>query len=280
MFIISQNQEVTEIKMSRTFLGKPLYFCHAFLIDGLLVDTGLIHEEKRFDRFLKTSNINQAVITHHHEDHTGNLHLLNRMGIIPYAHYKAIKPVKEGFYLYPYQKYLWGVPYKAAVKPVVEIIETDKFKFKAIETPGHSDDHIVLLNENNGWLFGGDFYLSSRLQYLRNDEDLNSMIASTEKVLKYDFEIIFDGLKGAVNSGKTRVLQKLNWLYDVKGEVLRLAEQGIDADQIAKIVFQKDGIFAIFTQKHFSKKYFVTSILKSVNPVRKLGRRFKTPPKL
>lgn len=38
---------------------------------------------------------------------------------------------------------------------------TDRYRFAVLHTPGHSNDHICLLEPDEGWLFSGDLFLSA-----------------------------------------------------------------------------------------------------------------------
>jgi glyoxylase-like metal-dependent hydrolase (beta-lactamase superfamily II) len=47
-----------------------------------------------------------------------------------------------------------------------------------IPTPGHSEDHICLFEPNEGWLFSGDLFISERVKYMREDENVYSLLDS------------------------------------------------------------------------------------------------------
>ncbi|MBW2559048.1 MAG: hypothetical protein JRD69_09510 [Deltaproteobacteria bacterium] len=42
MIEVNQFEEVTQIRMSRVIDGVPIYWVSAYLIDGLLIDTGML----------------------------------------------------------------------------------------------------------------------------------------------------------------------------------------------------------------------------------------------
>jgi glyoxylase-like metal-dependent hydrolase (beta-lactamase superfamily II) len=73
---------VTQIKMARKINGKPSYWVSAYLVDGLLIDTGCSHCADEFAGCFDRGEVNLAVNTHYHEDHVGaNKQLQYKFGI-------------------------------------------------------------------------------------------------------------------------------------------------------------------------------------------------------
>ena len=69
-------EEVTQIRMSREIGGKPVYWVAAYLVDGLLIDTGCSFTAAELAAFLDGRPFRQVVNTHFHEDHIGGNRLL------------------------------------------------------------------------------------------------------------------------------------------------------------------------------------------------------------
>ena len=78
MIDIQQHGSVTAIRMARTFLGRPLYWTTAYWLDGLLIDSGPPCLAGELVRVVEQLGVEQIVVTHGHEDHTGGLHALRR----------------------------------------------------------------------------------------------------------------------------------------------------------------------------------------------------------
>lgn len=53
--------------------GKPKMFSHIYFIDGMLIDSGHRNMQKEVLREVSDLDVEQIFITHHHEDHTGNI---------------------------------------------------------------------------------------------------------------------------------------------------------------------------------------------------------------
>ncbi|MFC1816639.1 MBL fold metallo-hydrolase [Thermodesulfobacteriota bacterium] len=152
---------------------------YMYYVDGLLIDTGQHNMQPTVTKLLSAKKVNGVLLTHHHEDHSGNA-----AAISSFHHTKVIghpetaKLMKSGFRIRPYQHYVWGKAGKTAVDPINAYYETERFRFKPIHTPGHCSDHTVYLEENKGWLFSGDLYLGERIKFFRADEQMADQIDS------------------------------------------------------------------------------------------------------
>jgi glyoxylase-like metal-dependent hydrolase (beta-lactamase superfamily II) len=113
-------------------------------------------------------------------------------------------------------------------------VETDRFRFMPIETPGHSQDHIVLWEKQHGWLFAGDLYLGERIKYYRSDEHLGDQIASLKKVLALEFDTLFCAHNPCLANGKSKFRNKLQFLEEFYGQVKILAAKGFSEKAIIK----------------------------------------------
>ena len=71
MLKITQFDRVTRIDSARTIAGKGYYWSTAYLVDGLLVDTGCAHTACELSETLRREPISHIINTHSHEDHIG-----------------------------------------------------------------------------------------------------------------------------------------------------------------------------------------------------------------
>src|SRR5690625_2932373 len=126
-----------------------------FFIDGLLIDTGPIRKQKQLTERLDRLPIEQLVLTHHHEDHSGLAFWIQAKKQKPiYCHPLGVKKGNAKERLPFYRRVFWGPkkPYQA--QPLEETLKTNQYTFQVIHTPGHAGDHIALYNVEKGWLFG------------------------------------------------------------------------------------------------------------------------------
>src|SRR2546426_3617136 len=174
---------VRYFRMARTVLGRAIYWTGVYLIDGLLVDSGppnLAHDVRRL---VSNLAVRQCVTTHHHEDHSGNHGLLAaELRITPLAHAIGVSRLAVAdTHSQLYRRVAWGARPPAPAAPLGEGLETSRFRFRVIHTPGHATDHVALFEPERGWLFSGDLYLAPRLRYLRADEDVYAMMGSLRR---------------------------------------------------------------------------------------------------
>ena len=59
-------EEVMQIKMGRDIEGQVFYWVAAYLVDGLLIDTGCMYTAEELVDFLEGKTLNLAVNTHYH----------------------------------------------------------------------------------------------------------------------------------------------------------------------------------------------------------------------
>ena len=222
--------------------GKPLLTTHFYYVDGLLIDTAQSHMKKPFIQIIKNLHIDQVLLTHHHEDHSGNAAVVKKMkDVCVYGHSLTIEKLKRGFKILPYQHIVWGTAQPVKVDPLPHKIETDKYGLIPLHTPGHSKDHTAYLEKSQGWLFAGDLYLSSQIKFFRADEVFGDTLQSLRKVLRLDFDTLFCAHRPQLKNGKKKIQEKLNFLCDFQGQVHALHQKGCDIGSIKNQLSVKRG---------------------------------------
>jgi glyoxylase-like metal-dependent hydrolase (beta-lactamase superfamily II) len=233
-----------KIPMSRNPLGKT--FSYLLLESNTLIDTGvpteqayqgLITQLKGYG--LKPSDIERVIITHLHNDHIGLVENLREYGAEIWAGAAAKKRqemiVKEWKNLYEntlqeldlfggseYKSNITRNKYvfKSDVKPMHidrylmdgEKIVLGDLTIEVIRTPGHSYEHICLLNQAQRIMFSGDHILPKitshvALHSYRIQDPLREYLTSLAKVENFDVEIILPGHEWIFNDLKPRINQ-------------------------------------------------------------------------
>src|SRR4030066_1275346 len=157
MLFATSYGEVLQIRMSRyPDFPSAMWVC-AYLVDGLLIDTGMAHTVGEFTEFLKDKYLKVAVNTHFHEDHiSANKFLQDTRGIEIFAPPLSVEKISKPATLYPYQEDIWGYPVPSIVKQLGDHIYSDNYRFEVIPAPGHERGQICLWEKINGWLFTRD----------------------------------------------------------------------------------------------------------------------------
>ena len=255
--------EVLQIRMSRyPEFPSGMWVC-AYLVDGLLIDTGMAHTAEEFTKFLKDKYLKVVVNTHFHEDHiSGNKFLQDVYGIDIYAHPLAIDKINKPATLYPYQEEAWGYPVPSIVKPIGDHINTQNYRFEVIPTPGHDRDHVCLFEKTNGWLFTGDLYISTKPTACRPIDDMWQILADLENIQALNPQIIFPSPTHVVNDPAEKLDTLINYLEDLGNRIEELYIKGKSVEQIRQEFFGKEDLFAEMTQQQFSSLNLVRSFLK------------------
>jgi len=264
----SMFEDVLCVRMSRVLDGKPLYWVACYLVDGLLVDTGCSHTAHELVSFLEDKEINAVVNTHFHEDHIGANSLLAKRRKVPaYAHPASIPLMEHGFHLYPYQEVVWGIPEPCTALPVPDTIETCRYRFSVIETPGHSEGHICLFEPEKGWCFTGDLFSRENPKFIRPEENVADMVRSLRMIDRLPSErlVLFTSLGRIVEDGRAAVANCIKYLEELSRKVHGLAGSGLDEQGIVERIFGGEHLFASLTDGQYTSLNLVRSILKTAS---------------
>lgn len=218
---------------------------YAFFVDGLLIDTGNSRAQKQALELTQQLPIEQIFITHHHEDHSGNLHAILQQKKYPtYAFPLCASIMQAPPKVCFIERQTWGSN-KAVhgIIPIENELKTANYNFQIIHTPGHSDDHVCLYEPAQGWLFSGDLYVHHYIRYFMETESVATQIDSIKKVLKLDFERILCSHNPQEENGKANFQKKLQFLEDFYGQVSTLHQQGYSSKKIMKQLQLKERWF-------------------------------------
>lgn len=258
------SSEVLKLRAAHDLLGRPIYFTAAYWIDGLLIDTGCAHTAGQLLQALEGRRVEQVVNTHCHEDHIGaNAAVQTTFGCPIHAHPLAL-PVLHNPRLQPLQLYrrlFWGWPQPSRAGPLGERVETDRFSFQVIHTPGHSPDHVCFFEPEQGWLFSGDAYIGGEDRALREGYDIHGLIASLKKLAQLPVQAIFAGSGSVRQMGAEPLHQKIAYLEELGQRIRSLHDRGLSPRQIRRRLFGRELPIAYVTLGHFSGMHLVRSYL-------------------
>jgi glyoxylase-like metal-dependent hydrolase (beta-lactamase superfamily II)/predicted DCC family thiol-disulfide oxidoreductase YuxK len=179
----------------------PLLFGELFttiLYDGVAIDPGSSKMRRSLERHLSRSQprIVKVVATHAHEEHIGNLNWLSRLTVAPLY---VSRMTAE--FLSPFKKLPWVRSAIIGQPPNLEqpyslldqTLETASGHLHVIATPGHCDDHIALYDPSEKLLIAGDAFMGSYFATPNPDVDSHKWLASLERLLELDIEILVEG---------------------------------------------------------------------------------------
>jgi len=256
---------VTAYQLGYSPLGPPLMSVHMYVVDSVVIDTAQHHMRAEVIGMLKNHPVERILLTHYHEDHSGNAaHISELFSAEVHGHFLTAEKMNGNLNILPYQHLVWGKAEQVKVTPFFERIDTGRYCFIPVHTPGHSKDHTVYLETRNGWLFSGDLYLGDRIKYFRSDEKFSDQVDSLKTVLALGFNSLFCGHHPIPKGGKTRLAAKLAFLEDFHGRVMDLNRKGLTASEIiARLDPKQDRLVKWVTLGNACFANMVRSVLNS-----------------
>ncbi|MBW2559946.1 MAG: MBL fold metallo-hydrolase [Deltaproteobacteria bacterium] len=264
MIETSQFEDVLQIRMSRVIDGVPAYWVCAYLVDGLLIDTGCSYTAEELVAYLRDKRIDAIVNTHFHEDHIGGNHLIKEMFRADlYAHPESIPLIGKEASLYPYQEMVWGHPVPTDAKPIPEIVETGRFRYEVIETPGHSAGHVCLFEREKGWCFSGDIFSRETLKFVRPEEDMGQTVRSMKRLVDLETErlILFTSVGKIIEDGRNALNGCIGYLEDLAARAKSRKGEGYTVEEIMGDIFRGEHEFARLTNGQYTTENLVGSVL-------------------
>ena len=235
---------------------------YTFFTDGMLIDTGSYSLRKQFKPFFQSLPIEKVVLTHFHEDHTGNAYLFNERYIPIYMH-DLMRESCEQKATYPlYRKLFWGKRPSFKATPITNHFVTEHSSWRTIHTPGHAADHVCYYNETTGQLFTGDLYVTPKTKLILRDESIPQIMRSIETILPLHIEEMYCNHAGFVKDGKQALTRKLDYLKEIEEKVISLHDEGRSVEEITSILYPKKFPIITLSGGEWDSQHIVTSILK------------------
>ena len=235
---------------------------YCYVVDGVLIDTGAQSLEQELIPFFEQQDIDQVVITHYHEDHTGCAAYLQETRQLPiYMNERSIARGQKAADYPLYRQQFWGKRRPFQARSIGKTFTSRNSVWDVIETPGHSDDHLVFLNRETGQLFTGDLYCQEKTKIILREENIPDTIHSLRRVLTYDFQEVFCCHAGYLADGRAAIQRKLDYLEDLRGNILRLHEKGMTPEEIQQELFPKKYPILFLSSGEWDSIHIIRSIL-------------------
>ena len=232
-----------------------------YVVDGLLIDTGSSTLGQESIKFFKENDINQVALTHVHEDHSGMAAWLQEKLNVPiYLHEESIEEAAAEPEFAKYRQEIWGRRPAFRAQPFPEQIETEKYCFQVIDTPGHCKHHKAFLESDQGWLFSGDLLVNTRPRSVFFEENMSEMINSLEKISVLDFDTVFCSHTGISSNGRVLCRQKLDYLLNLRAKVKELRQKGLEDKEIDNRLFPEEDKIRSISDNDFSSYYIVSTL--------------------
>ncbi len=235
-----------------------------YRVGDALIDSGPANQWKTLRGFVREKPCKQVILTHHHEDHSGNvIPLQKECGLPVYAPERALPLLAQGYPIQFYRRVVWGKPGLVEVESIPETIEPGGgLRLRPIFSPGHSPDMTCYLEPNRGWLFSGDLFVAALPRYLRSDEDFPRQMESLRNILGYEFATLFCAHRGVVEKGRQAFRRKLEYLESLRGRARALREQGRAVPEITRELLGPEDFLSWISGGHFRKSNLIEACLR------------------
>ncbi|MGD8245409.1 MAG: MBL fold metallo-hydrolase [Anaerolineae bacterium] len=253
---------ITRLHLARTLFGRPLRTVEAYLVDGLLIDSGPPATAAEMVAWCRKRDIRQVVNTHHHEDHSGGNRALQRAFGVPITAPAEAVPVLGDFpRLELYRRLVWGQAENVEVLPLGDAVETARYRLEVIPTPGHSPDHVCFFEPGQEWLFSGDLFIHERARYLRADENAYQILASLRRVLRLRPRLLICSHAGFVEDPCAAIERKMAYWRRLAAQARALRDEGRSLREVTDRLLGSEGPASHISRGHFAKINLIRSLL-------------------
>ncbi len=254
-----QHECVSGLKVGRVNQGINTQFI-VYRIGDTVIDAGPSNQWRYVQTFLTQQPVRQLLLTHHHEDHSGNAYSIGKQfKLTPKAPTLSQQKLAKGYPTPLLQKLVWGKlkPVETQALSDCEYL-ADGSKIIPVHTPGHAKDLTCFHLPQQGYFFSGDLYIAKKLKIMRSDENLAELLASIEKVLKLDFDTLFCPHAGVIKNGKASLRIKLENILAMCGEVQNRVAKGWEIQKVSDDILGPKDFMGKVTGGNFSKLNLIT----------------------
>lgn len=258
MFKVDRYNEITRIMMGSEVNGQVLLGVAAYLIGGLLIDSGCHNTRWELTEYLAYHNISLAVNTHHHLDHIGgNKPIIEKLKVTVLAPPESVPIIAHKQEIPFYQEKLWGCPEPCQVEVLGNTVDTGHSSFQVVQTSGHSRDHVVFFLKERGWLFTGDEFIAENPNSARKNEDNERILKALGKMLVLEPELLITSAGPIYQDGSAVLRRTIAYFEETKERVHRMKKSGLASKEIVLKLFGEEAPLKEFTGGQFSRQNFV-----------------------
>ena len=261
MIEVTRHDDVVRLRMWTRRSAAVGYDVSAYVVRGVLVDTGFPHVAGDLERALAELRPRGAILTHWHEDHAGNAPTL--AAVLPmWMSGFTERKLRERQRVKLYRHFTWGWP-KALRVPLTLF---DAAPLRTIATPGHSPDHHVVFDAETSTLFSGDLWLGVKVRVMGASENPYRIVESLGHAIALQPRRMFDAHRGMVERPVAALEAKRGWLQDTIGEIERKLDAGDSEGAILRKVLGGEERTAFVSQGEYSRRNLVRTVEKNRSP--------------
>ena len=229
----------------------------AYLVDGILIDSGFPHGRRALARFLDERSVTGAMLTHYHEDHAGNAELLASRGIPLYMHAITTERLRAPAGIRAYRRIVWGTPRAVTSLPSASP-RPNRLQF--VFAPGHSPDHQIVWDPARETLFSGDLWLGVHARVMHSAENPYRIVESLRTAMALKPARMFDAHRGDVRAPVAALGAKISYLEETISAIEAKIAAGWSDRAILRDVLGGEDRVAIASRGEYSSMNFVKAV--------------------
>lgn len=258
------------LEMYRAVFGRPLMKVYVYAVGDTLIDTGLQSLGGALVDWGRSLGARRAVVTHHHEDHTGGAARLQAEGF-DVRGTPATSALLAADLPVPFYEHLaWGKATPTRLGAVGTTVELDGETAEVLPAPGHCVDQVSFWLPSRGWLFSGDAFLHEKVRLFRRDEDFAATMVTLDRLVALPIDALWCAHRPRPTGGRAALLAKREHLREMEGRIRDLAARGWPDGRIAAALQLRAGGLAVLSLGDASTRNLVASVLRGPRPRREV----------
>lgn len=249
---------VVQFRLS-SWAGRTVgYDVSAYLLDGVLVDTGFPNAGDEFLEAVMSAGPRGVVVTHCHEDHAGNVPALAALGLPIHMHPRCEASLRARPYIGAYRRAVWGRMTPLATP----IVDFDPAPLQLIPAPGHTEDHLIVWDAERAILASGDLFLGVRVRVAHLHESPRDVVRSLRIAAALEPRLLLDPHRGPLENATALLHAKIAWMEETMGTIEALAASGCGEREIQQRVLGREALVGWASFGEYSKRAFVRTVLR------------------
>ncbi|HEU4563704.1 MAG TPA: MBL fold metallo-hydrolase [Gemmatimonadaceae bacterium] len=259
MIATETHGEVTRVIFSTRRSRAFGYSVSAFLTRGALIDTGFPDVAADVEALLARERPRCVVLTHHHEDHAGNVAAVARRGVPVALSALTREALAEEEHAGLYRRIVWGTMAPVSLAGEGALPEG----LALIHAPGHSPDHHMVWDADRETLFAGDLFLSVKVRVARPTEDPRAHVRSLRAAAALRPRVMFDSHRGRIPDPVTALTAKADWLEETLAAIDRRIADGWSDARIARELLGAEDWVGVLSAYDLSRRNLVRTARRS-----------------
>lgn len=215
MLTREEHGDVTRMIFSTAVTRVAGYTASAYLVRGVLVDVGFPAVSREVAELLRAARVRGVMLTHHHEDHAGNVAVALRAGLPVGAAASTLATLRDLPPIERYRRLIWGTPQRLTL-PVEPLCDD---ALRLIPTPGHAHDHHIVWDAERETIFAGDLFLGVKVRATHPTERPRDILRSVRAAAALEPHRLFDAHRGAVPNPAAALRAKGDWMEETIGRI-------------------------------------------------------------